>query len=76
VTGYPIGGARWSNGTPAVIMEAHCDLLPNFRTIAGAVERLLEIVNYAAYRAAAERQHNRAVFEIPDIRPRILDRHS
>jgi UDP-N-acetylglucosamine:LPS N-acetylglucosamine transferase len=51
-------------------------VLPNFRQIASAVERLLEPAAYAAYRAAAERQRNRAVFEIPDILERILERHS
>src|SRR6185312_11243020 len=38
-------------------------VLPNFRGIAGAVDTLLEPAAYARYRAATERQHNRAVFE-------------
>jgi 1,2-diacylglycerol 3-beta-galactosyltransferase len=47
-------------------------VLPNFRRIAAAVEELLEPAAYARFRAAAERFHNRAVFEIPDILEQIL----
>ncbi len=47
-------------------------VLPNFRRIAAAVEELLEPAAYGRFRAAAERQHNRAVFEIPDILEQIL----
>jgi len=47
-------------------------VLPNFRGIAGAVERLLEPAAYAGFRAATERLHNRAVYEIPDILQEIL----
>lgn len=42
-------------------------VLPNFRQIARAVDELLEPTAYARFRAATERLHNRAVFEIPDI---------
>jgi UDP-N-acetylglucosamine:LPS N-acetylglucosamine transferase len=46
-------------------------VLPNFRRIANAVDELLEPAVYARFRAAAEKQRNRAVFEIPDILERI-----
>ena len=49
-------------------------VLPNFRRIAAAVDELLEPSAYTRFRAAAERQHNRAVFEIPDILEQILAR--
>lgn len=49
-------------------------VLPNFRRIAPAVEGLLEPSRYARFRAAAERMHNRAVFEIPGILEQILER--
>lgn len=42
-------------------------VLPNFRQIARAVDELLEPAAYARFRAATERLHNRAIFEIPDI---------
>ncbi len=48
-------------------------VLPNFRGIAEAVDRLLEPAAYATFRAAIERLENRAVFEIPDILDRILE---
>jgi len=47
-------------------------VLPDFRGIARAVEELLEPEAYARFRAATERLHNRAVFEIPDILEKIL----
>ncbi len=47
-------------------------VLPNFRGIAAAVAALIEPGNYARYRAAAEAQNNRAVFEIPDLLEKIL----
>ena len=47
-------------------------VLPNFRGIARAVDQLLEPDAYERYRAAAARQNNRAVFEIPDILEQIL----
>ena len=47
-------------------------VLPNFRGIARAVEELLEPVAFQRFRAATERSHNRAVFEIPDILEHIL----
>jgi hypothetical protein len=47
-------------------------VLPNFRGIARAVDALLEPAAYARFRAATERMHNRAVFEIPEILERIL----
>ena len=48
-------------------------LLPNFNGIAEAVNELLAPDNYARFRAATESQHNRAIFEIPDILERIGD---
>jgi 1,2-diacylglycerol 3-beta-galactosyltransferase len=48
-------------------------VLPNFRRIARAVEEMLEPAAFARFRAATERLHNRAVFEIPDILEAILD---
>jgi Glycosyltransferase family 28 C-terminal domain len=47
-------------------------VLPDFRRIAPAVAELLEPAAYARFRAAAERMHNRAVFEIPAILEQIL----
>jgi 1,2-diacylglycerol 3-beta-galactosyltransferase len=47
-------------------------VLPNFRGIGRAVDELLEPERFAKYRGAAERQNNRAVFEIPDLLERIL----
>jgi 1,2-diacylglycerol 3-beta-galactosyltransferase len=47
-------------------------VLPNFRRIARAVDELLDPTAYARFRAATERLHNRAVFEIPDILESIL----
>ena len=49
-------------------------VLKNFRGIADAVNRLLEPAAYQRYRAAAASQENRAVFEIPEILERILER--
>jgi glycosyl transferase family 28 len=48
-------------------------VLKNFRGVAAAVTELLEPGNYARFRAAAEAQHNRAVYEIPDILEKILE---
>jgi 1,2-diacylglycerol 3-beta-galactosyltransferase len=47
-------------------------VLPNFREIASAVDRLLEPAQYERFRAATARMDNRAVFEIPEILERIL----
>ena len=47
-------------------------VLPNFRGIARAVEELLEPAAFERFRAATERLHNRAVFEIPDVLENIL----
>jgi UDP-N-acetylglucosamine:LPS N-acetylglucosamine transferase len=47
-------------------------VLPNFRRIARVVDEMLEPAAYARFRAATERLHNRAVFEIPDILESIL----
>jgi len=47
-------------------------VLPNFRGIAQAVDALLEPAAYERFRAATERMHNRAVFEIPEILERIF----
>jgi UDP:flavonoid glycosyltransferase YjiC (YdhE family) len=49
-------------------------VLPNFRRIARAVEEMLEPTAFARFRAATERLHNRAVFEIPDILERLISR--
>jgi len=46
-------------------------VLKNFRGIGEAVARMLEPAAYARYRAATERQNNRAVFEIPEMLERI-----
>jgi hypothetical protein len=48
-------------------------VLPNFDGIAEAVNELLAPAAYARFRAATEAQHNRAIFEIPDILERISD---
>ena len=48
-------------------------VLPNFRRIGRAVEEMLEPAAFARFRAATEKLHNRAVFEIPDILEKILD---
>lgn len=45
-------------------------VLPNFRGIRGAVERLLR--DLPQYQAAVTQIHNRAVFEIPDMLTKIL----
>jgi len=47
-------------------------VLPNFRRIARVVDELLEPPPTRGLRAATERLHNRAVFEIPDILEGIL----
>jgi UDP-N-acetylglucosamine:LPS N-acetylglucosamine transferase len=47
-------------------------VLPHFRGIARAVEEMLEPSAFARFRAATERLHNRAVFEIPDILEKII----
>jgi len=51
-------------------------VLPNFRRIARAVEELLEPAAFARFRAATERLHNGAVYEIPDILEAILGKTS
>ena len=48
-------------------------VLRNFRGIATAVAELLQPENYARFRAGAEAQNNRAVFEIPEILEKILE---
>jgi 1,2-diacylglycerol 3-beta-galactosyltransferase len=53
--------------TEWLIENATGIVLPNFRGIARAVDKLLEPATYAKYRAATEALHNRAVFEIADI---------
>ena len=47
-------------------------VLPHFRGIANAVDALLEPAAYEKFRAATERQQNRAVFEIPELLESIL----
>jgi hypothetical protein len=37
-----------------------------------AVDQLLDPAAYAAFRAATERQQNRAVFEIPEMLERVM----
>lgn len=49
-------------------------VLPNFRHVARAVAELLDPLAYARFRAATGRLHNRAVFEIPDMLERILEK--
>lgn len=50
-------------------------VLKNFRAISTAVDELLAPSNYERFCAATGRLRNRAVFEIPDILERILQRH-
>ena len=47
-------------------------VLPDFRGIAAAVERLLDPPQYEKFRSATMGLNNQAVFEIPDILDRIL----
>jgi UDP-N-acetylglucosamine:LPS N-acetylglucosamine transferase len=47
-------------------------VLPNFRDIAGAVDKLLDPAEYSRYKDAVSRIRNRAVYEIPDILEAIL----
>ena len=47
-------------------------VLPNFRSIARAVEEMLEPSAFSRFRSATQKLHNRAVFEIPDILESIL----
>jgi UDP-N-acetylglucosamine:LPS N-acetylglucosamine transferase len=47
-------------------------VLPNFREIESAAQRLLEPATLAEYRANAAAIHNRAIFEIPDILERLI----
>jgi hypothetical protein len=47
-------------------------VLPNFRGVQEAVSQLLQPEKYARYRAAAEAQNNRAVFEAPVILEKLL----
>jgi 1,2-diacylglycerol 3-beta-galactosyltransferase len=49
-------------------------VLPNFRSIADAVRKLLEPGNFARYRGRASAINNRAVFEIPDFLAEIMER--
>jgi 1,2-diacylglycerol 3-beta-galactosyltransferase len=49
-------------------------VLPNFRNVARAVAELLDPLAYTRFRAATQRLHNRAVFEIPDMLERILEK--
>ena len=42
-------------------------VLPNFRGIASAVDRLLDPAEYSRYKDAVSRIRNRAVYEIPDM---------
>jgi UDP-N-acetylglucosamine:LPS N-acetylglucosamine transferase len=45
-------------------------VLTNFSQVAGAVDRLL--ANLGEFRAAVEKIHNRAIFEIPDMLEKIV----
>jgi 1,2-diacylglycerol 3-beta-galactosyltransferase len=47
-------------------------VLDNFRRVQSAVDHLLEPAAYATFRAATERQQNRAVFEIPGMLERVM----
>ena len=47
-------------------------VLDNFRHVRSAVDQLLDPAAYAKFRAATERQQNRAVFEIPEMLERVL----
>ena len=47
-------------------------VLKSFRDVRSAVDQLLEPAAYAAFRAATERQQNRAVFEIPQMLERVM----
>jgi UDP-N-acetylglucosamine:LPS N-acetylglucosamine transferase len=49
-------------------------VLPNFRNVARAVAEMLEPETYTRFRTATRRLHNRAVFEIPDMLERILEK--
>jgi 1,2-diacylglycerol 3-beta-galactosyltransferase len=51
-------------------------VVPNFRSIGRAVAELIEPANFARFRANAAAIENRAVFEIPEILARLLERHS
>ncbi|MGI8991338.1 MAG: glycosyltransferase [Bryobacteraceae bacterium] len=51
-------------------------VLPNFRTIATAVEQLLQPESYAGFRRNIAGLENRAVFEIPGILKKILEREA
>jgi 1,2-diacylglycerol 3-beta-galactosyltransferase len=46
----------------------------SFRNVAGAVRKLLEPERFEQYRAHAAAINNRAVFEIPDLLEKILER--
>ncbi|HLW78951.1 MAG TPA: galactosyldiacylglycerol synthase [Terriglobia bacterium] len=48
-------------------------VVPNFRHIAGAVERMIRPENFARFQAHAARLKNRAVFEIVDVLRGILE---
>jgi UDP-N-acetylglucosamine:LPS N-acetylglucosamine transferase len=55
------------------VREQHAGLvLPNFRGIAAAVEQMLQKLD--SFRASVAKIHNRAVFEIPDMLEKILER--
>ena len=49
-------------------------MLQNFRGIDNAVAQLIEPATLARYRANAAALHNRAVFEIPEMLRKILER--
>jgi UDP-N-acetylglucosamine:LPS N-acetylglucosamine transferase len=48
-------------------------VLKNFRGIAKAVDELLDPANFARFRAATEKQDNRAIFEIPVMLEKIVN---
>ena len=48
-------------------------VLRSFRDVAQAVAELIRPETYAPFRAGAEAQNNRAVFEIPEILEKILE---
>jgi len=48
-------------------------VVPNFNNIVGAVTEMLEGETFNRLRCNAEKMHNRALFEIPEILSRILE---
>src|SRR5579862_1263719 len=51
-------------------------VVPNFRHVEGAMAELLRPESLATFQSNIRRRHNRALFEIPEIFARILERPS